>query len=223
MLLFFTNKKMKHIFAVFTIAFIVALPVATFAQNGGLYSPNASYGYTLPDGSTSPGGIILPDGTLVLPDGTSMPYAVVMPDGTLLLPDGTTMPSTLTLPDERTPQAGGMSGTGTPELQVRYQTNAVSCSQDFDTVTGIINYVTCSISNSFIPILVALALLVFFYGVVRYVIAGDGSDDREEGRWFMIYGIIGLFVMVSVWGLVSVISNTFDIGTSFPPQFTAPE
>ncbi len=99
------------------------------------------------------------------------------------------------------------------------RTNAVSCPKRFGEISGIIDYVTCTIGGSVIPLLFSIALAVFFYGVVKYVIAGDGTDSREEGRWFMIYGVVGLFVMVSVWGLVAVISNTFTIGTSFPPQF----
>jgi hypothetical protein len=105
------------------------------------------------------------------------------------------------------------------QAQSTASTNVLSCQKDFSQITGIINYVTCTISSSIIPLLFAVAMLVFFYGVVKYVIAGDGSDDREEGRWFMIYGVVGLFVMISVWGLVALISNTFEIGTSFPPEF----
>lgn len=101
----------------------------------------------------------------------------------------------------------------------RGTTNLVTCPKNFSDFVEIINYVTCTISRSIIPLLFAIALLVFIYGVVKYVIAGDGSDDREEGRWFMIYGIVGLFVMVSVWGLVGLVSNSVDISTAFPPQF----
>ncbi|HRH31261.1 MAG TPA: hypothetical protein PK950_01210 [Candidatus Paceibacterota bacterium] len=98
-------------------------------------------------------------------------------------------------------------------------TNAVACSKNFRDFPKIIDYVTCTITRSIIPLLFALALLMFIWGVLKYVIAPDGSDDREEGRWFMIWGIVGLFVMVSVWGLVGLVSNTLEIGTAFPPQF----
>ena len=105
------------------------------------------------------------------------------------------------------------SGTTTPS------TSVISCPKDFSQFTGFIDYATCTITHSIIPLLFAVAMLVFFFGVIKYVISPDGSDNREEGRQFMMYGIVGLFVMVSVWGLVAVISNTFSISTSFPPQF----
>lgn len=99
------------------------------------------------------------------------------------------------------------------------RTNSVSCPKDFSDFPKVIDYITCSISSSVIPLLFAIALMVFVYGVINYVIAADGSENREEGRWFMIWGIVGLFVMVAVWGLVAVISNTIEIDTAFPPSF----
>ena len=39
---------------------------------------------------------------------------------------------------------------------------------------------------------------------------------EKEARNVMIYGIIGLFVMVAVWGLVNVLINTFGLSTSVP-------
>lgn len=60
-----------------------------------------------------------------------------------------------------------------------------------------------------IPILISISVIVFVWGVFRYVIA-DG-EDREKSRNVMMYGIIGLFVMVSVWGLVAVVTNTFNL------------
>ncbi|MEN9582776.1 MAG: hypothetical protein RL641_730 [Candidatus Parcubacteria bacterium] len=117
---------------------------------------------------------------------------------------------------------GGTNTNTTPTNPSTGTTSAIGCQKDFQDIPDIINYATCSIGHSIIPLIFSLAMLVFLYGVMKYVIAADGSDDREEGRWFMIYGIIGIFVMVSVWGLVGLISNTFDIGTSFPPSFQTP-
>lgn len=93
------------------------------------------------------------------------------------------------------------------------------CPTSLNTLTDFINSLTCFAGKSLVPLVFAIALLVFVYGVVKFVIAAKDSHDREEGRMFMIYGIIALFVMVSVWGLVAVLANTFNVGSSFPPQF----
>jgi len=57
-----------------------------------------------------------------------------------------------------------------------------------------------------IPIIIGLALVVFLWGILLYVIS-KGADDKDKARGFMIWGIIGLFVMVSVWGIVNVLSD----------------
>ena len=61
------------------------------------------------------------------------------------------------------------------------------------------------------PIVVALALIFFFYGLAKYILNASDEEKKKEGRAIMIWGIIALFVIVSVWGLVRVIGNTFNI------------
>jgi hypothetical protein len=53
------------------------------------------------------------------------------------------------------------------------------------------------------------------YGVIKYVIAGD-VKDKEEGKKFLMWGLIGLFVMVSVWGIVALVSNTLGLENTVP-------
>jgi len=68
-----------------------------------------------------------------------------------------------------------------------------------------------------IPIIITLAVIYFFWGLAQYIVAKE-DGAKEEARSIMIYGIIALFVMVSVWGLVGVIGTTFGItsGGSVP-------
>lgn len=54
-----------------------------------------------------------------------------------------------------------------------------------------------------LPIVVALALLFFFWGVAQFILAAGDEEKRKKGQQHMIWGIVGLFVMVAVWGLVS--------------------
>lgn len=75
----------------------------------------------------------------------------------------------------------------------------------------------CSAVNFFlgligraIPILVSISVIVFVWGVFWYVIAAD-EERKKSSKEKMIYGIIGLFVMVSVWGLVAVVRNTLGL------------
>ena len=79
-------------------------------------------------------------------------------------------------------------------------------------------YITCILTKSVVPLIFALAIAMFVWGVVQYVINSDEEAKKEKGKQFMIWGIIALTVMVSVWGLVRVLGDTFGINSSFYPQ-----
>ncbi len=69
------------------------------------------------------------------------------------------------------------------------------------------------IVQSLIPLLIAVALVAFFWGLVRYVFSG-GGENHAEGRSVMIAGLVALFVMVSVWGIIRLAQNTLLSGVS---------
>jgi Na+-driven multidrug efflux pump len=64
-------------------------------------------------------------------------------------------------------------------------------------------------------ILVAVALLVFFWGIVRFI-SSPSALVKEEARKYMIWGIVALFVMTSVWGLTSILTNFFGFNNVIP-------
>lgn len=70
-----------------------------------------------------------------------------------------------------------------------------------------------------VPILIGLAIIVFLWGVLKFILNAGDETKRTEGKSFMIYGIIGIVVMVSVWGLVAFLQNTFYLtpGGGAPP------
>lgn len=81
---------------------------------------------------------------------------------------------------------------------------------------GDISYIICRISgfiNSIIPILISLGVVYFIWGVISYAIAKE-EEAKKEGRARIIYGIIALLVIVSIWGLVAILQNTFGIGSA---------
>ena len=70
------------------------------------------------------------------------------------------------------------------------------------------------IVNKLVPLLIAIALVVFFWGLVRYVWRSGGGEGAKEGRDLMIWGLIALFVMVSVWGIIKLAQNALDIDSA---------
>ncbi|MFA6586161.1 MAG: pilin [Candidatus Paceibacterota bacterium] len=80
-------------------------------------------------------------------------------------------------------------------------------------VPGTIQKVICiagNILDIIIPILVVLGIVYFVWGVITFVIADD-EESKEKGRNKIIFGIIGLVVIVAMWGLVGLVTNTFGL------------
>jgi ethanolamine transporter EutH len=74
-----------------------------------------------------------------------------------------------------------------------------------------------NILNSAIPVVLALAVLYFFWGLAQYILNSNDEAKKAEGRNIMIWGIIALFVMVSVWGLIGILQQTFNVDGSDAP------
>ncbi|MHB1330391.1 MAG: pilin [Minisyncoccota bacterium] len=64
-----------------------------------------------------------------------------------------------------------------------------------------------------LPIVVGLALLGFFWGLMKFIFSAGDEDAKEKGKQIMIYGIVALFVMVAVWGLVEFIAESLGVDT----------
>jgi|SRR3989344_2152457 len=69
-----------------------------------------------------------------------------------------------------------------------------------------------------LPILMGVALLVFLWGLVIFIAKSADETARSEGRQRMIWGIIALFVAVSIWGLVNFISESTGIDQGTAPS-----
>jgi predicted PurR-regulated permease PerM len=67
------------------------------------------------------------------------------------------------------------------------------------------------ILNYIIPVLVALATVYFIWGVIQYLISGD-EDKRKKAKEVILYGLIGLFIIISFWGIIKLVSDTFGVG-----------
>lgn len=65
--------------------------------------------------------------------------------------------------------------------------------------------------NPIIYFLVVLAVVYFLYGIYEYIRDGDSEDGRETGRQHMLWGLIGLSIMVGVFLIMRVILGTLGI------------
>ena len=66
--------------------------------------------------------------------------------------------------------------------------------------------------NGLIGILITLAIIVFFWGLVQYLV--NVGEQKAEGLKIMFYGLIAIFVMVSIWGILRLMQATFGISST---------
>ncbi len=64
------------------------------------------------------------------------------------------------------------------------------------------------IVNPLIKLMFAAALIVFLWGVFDYIKNADNADDRETGRSHIIWGLVGMLIMVSVFTIIEIALNT---------------
>ena len=74
-----------------------------------------------------------------------------------------------------------------------------------------------SILTTIGTILIAVAFVVFLWGIVQYILAGADEEKRATARNLIIYGIIGLFVMIAVWGVVYLLANVLGVTVGGAP------
>ena len=79
--------------------------------------------------------------------------------------------------------------------------------QNIHSFSDLVNMLIGCIFSRLIYLIIALAVVVFLWGVFRFI-RSEGEEDRKTGREFMLWGIVGLFVMVSIWGLVAIFQST---------------
>lgn len=71
-----------------------------------------------------------------------------------------------------------------------------------------------SIVTFLIPLMLAIAVLIFFWGLVKYIANASDEAAKESGKTLMIWGMIALFVMVAFWGIIGYVQTSFGLSGS---------
>jgi len=72
------------------------------------------------------------------------------------------------------------------------------------------------ILNPLITLAFAIAFLLFFFGVFQFIRSETADSKREDGKRKIIYGLLGMFVMFSAYGIINLILGTFGIPAGYP-------
>ena len=80
----------------------------------------------------------------------------------------------------------------------------------------LISNIKVYILNPIIGFMFAVAVVMFIYGIVEYIWSADNEDKVAVGKKHMIWGIIGLFVMIGVYGILNILSGFWwEIGSGY--------
>lgn len=85
----------------------------------------------------------------------------------------------------------------------------MSNSQDVikNTIAPIVTYIV----NPAMDLLIAAAVALFIWGVVELIMSGDEAEGRKKGQMHILFGIVGLFIIVAVWGIIRLVANTLGV------------
>ena len=76
----------------------------------------------------------------------------------------------------------------------------------FGEINTFVGKITSFINNIIIPLIFAVALVVFMWGIFQLFIAKN-AEQAEEGKRLAFYAVIGFVLMVSIWGIVNLIAG----------------
>ena len=68
-----------------------------------------------------------------------------------------------------------------------------------------------------IGFLISIGVFIIILGILNYIREGDNEEKRAEARMFIIWGVISVFIMLSVWGLVNILVKTFQFDNTVTP------
>jgi ABC-type phosphate transport system permease subunit len=65
-------------------------------------------------------------------------------------------------------------------------------------------------------VIFAAGFFMFMWGLFQFMLNSNSSEDTSEGKRHMIYGTLGMLIMVSVYGIISLLATTFGLNLTNP-------
>ncbi len=74
------------------------------------------------------------------------------------------------------------------------------------------------VNNVLVPLIFSIAFLFLIWGFAKFFIfKGSTEEGRDSGKRLLLYGVLGLVIMISIWGIVRMAMGAFDINKSSVP------
>ncbi len=105
-----------------------------------------------------------------------------------------------------------------------FATVSATITSGSETFASLVNAFTNGVISALSGLFLALGVIAFLYGVVEYIWARRKGDEKAlaDGNKFMVWGLVALFVMFSVYGIInlaqSILFQGKDVGTISIPN-----
>lgn len=89
----------------------------------------------------------------------------------------------------------------------------ISFAQNFNStdMTTLVTSIRVLITGRLIPLMLLLALIYTMYAVIEFIRENEDSKARDEKKQKIFWGLVGIFVIISIWSLVAIVANTFGL------------
>lgn len=91
----------------------------------------------------------------------------------------------------------------------------VAYAESLDTFLGNVDRL---IINPLIEFLFALAIFYFLFGVVSFLMNQDNEEKKSSGKKHMLWGIVGITIMLGVWAILNIFLATFGLSGQIKPE-----
>lgn len=95
---------------------------------------------------------------------------------------------------------------------------ALYAAKEIPAITTFIGSVANHVLNPLIELMFAVAVIFFLWGVFEYFVMPNDPAKRKDGAQHILWGLVGMFIMISVYGLIYFVTNTVGVPQSdLPP------
>jgi hypothetical protein len=107
-----------------------------------------------------------------------------------------------------------LSAVGTVALPMLASAQGIVSTTPQQGIIGLIQFANTAL-NDVMVLFITLAIVVFFWGLVRYIMTNNaGGEGRAQALSIIFYSIIAIFIMVSIWGVIHLLQATFGVNNS---------
>jgi hypothetical protein len=83
------------------------------------------------------------------------------------------------------------------------------------TVTGVVSKIVSAVVTPVITVVFGLAVLLFVWGVAGLILNKDNPEKRTESQQHILWGVIGMFIMLGAYGIIRFVAHTIGVSSPF--------